>query len=269
MLKTSNQWLGGLLVATTLIGGLLSPLAQAQTSQEKGLEIAKARKASNIGWGDSVAQTTMTLRNKNGDSSVRKMRLKSLEILDDGDKGLTIFDQPRDVKGTAFLNFSHSTKPDDQWLYLPALKRVKRISSRNKSGPFMGSEFSYEDLSSFELEKYQFNYLRDETIAGEDAVVIEQDPTDKNSGYTKMDVWSDKKHSRVHKIEFYDRKKSLLKTLTFHDYQLYLDKYWRPMMMKMVNHQTGKSTDFSTEKLAFKTGLTDKDFNKATLKRAR
>lgn len=274
--------LSGLLCATALsglvaAGGLFSLSASAQASAEnsvenshqKGLSIAKERKAHNLGWGDSVARVSMLLRNKNGDENLRKIRLKTLEITGDGDKGLTIFDQPRDIKGTAFLNFSHTNKPDDQWLYLPALKRVKRISSRNKSGPFMGSEFSYEDLSSFEVEKYQHNYLKDETFAGEDSFVVEQQPTDKNSGYTKLLAWVDKAHYRVQKIDFYDRKKSLLKTLTFHDYQLYLDQYWRPMLMKMVNHQTGKSTDLTTHKLDFKTGLSEKDFNKASLKRAR
>lgn len=83
---------------------------------------------------DSIATMEMILKNAQGESSTRLMRLKSLEVEGDGDKGLTIFDQPRDVTGTAFLNHSHTIGADDQWLYLPALKRVKRISSRNKSG---------------------------------------------------------------------------------------------------------------------------------------
>ncbi|HCM05717.1 MAG TPA: outer membrane lipoprotein-sorting protein, partial [Oceanospirillales bacterium] len=124
------------------------------SAEQQGLAIAKERKARDLGWGDSTSSVIMTLRNAQGEESIREMRMKSLEVANDGDKGLTIFDTPKDVKGTAFLNFSHIEKSDDQWLYLPALKRVKRISSRNKSGPFMGSEFAYEDLSSFEIEKY-------------------------------------------------------------------------------------------------------------------
>lgn len=166
-----------LLVALTA-GSAFSAFADA----DKGLEIAKERKARDEGWGDSVATMQMLLKNAQGESSTRLMRLKSLEVKDDGDKGLTIFDEPRDVKGTAFLNHSHTVKSDDQWLYLPALKRVKRISSRNKSGPFMGSEFAYEDLSSFELEKYTFNYLKDDIVNGQEVFVMEQIPTDKNSG---------------------------------------------------------------------------------------
>ena len=237
--------------------------------EEQGLVIAKERKARDLGWEDSVSTVTMTLRNAQGEKSLREMRMKSLEIADDGDKGLTIFDTPKDVKGTAFLNFSHIEKADDQWLYLPALKRVKRISSRNKSGPFMGSEFAYEDLSSFEIEKYSFKFLAEEQVDGIDCYKVEQIPTDKNSGYTRQVAWLDKEHFRGQKVEFYDRKKSLLKTLTFSDYKLYLDKYWRPMQMDMLNHQTKKSTELKTASLEFKTGLKDSDFNKATLKRAR
>ncbi len=79
----------------------------------------------------------------------------------------------------------------------------------------MGSEFAYEDLSSFEIEKYRFNYLKDDSINGQDVFVVEQIPTDKNSGYTKQTVWLDKAHYRPLKVEFYDRKGSLLKTLFF------------------------------------------------------
>ncbi|MFT4764009.1 MAG: hypothetical protein ACI9OH_001101 [Oleispira sp.] len=239
------------------------------SAEDKGLAIATERKARDIGWGDSASTVTMTLRNAQGEESIREMRMQSLEVSDDGDKGLTIFDMPKDVKGTAFLNFSHIKESDDQWLYLPALKRVKRISSRNKSGPFMGSEFAYEDLSSFEIEKYTFKFLGEEVVNGVECYKVEQIPTDKNSGYTRQVAWLDKAHFRGQKVDFYDRKKSLLKTLTFSDYKLYLDKYWRPMQMDMINHQTKKSTELNTATLAFKTGLKDSDFNKATLKRAR
>jgi hypothetical protein len=258
--------------ALTLCAAILpvqAELVLAGTPEEQGLAIAQERKARDIGWGDSASSVTMTLRNAQGEESIREMRMQSLEVSGDGDKGLTIFDMPKDVKGTAFLNFSHIDKSDDQWLYLPALKRVKRISSRNKSGPFMGSEFAYEDLSSFELAKYKFKFLAEETINGIDCYKVEQIPTDKNSGYTRQVAWVDKEHFRGQKVDFYDRKKSLLKTLTFSDYKLYLDKYWRPMQMDMINHQTKKSTELNTATLAFKTGLKESDFNKATLKRAR
>ncbi|MCW8885810.1 MAG: outer membrane lipoprotein-sorting protein [Motiliproteus sp.] len=243
--------------------------AQAQTMEEKGLEIVQEVDRRDLGWNNSEADMTMELRNQHGDTSTRFIRSRSLEVDGDGDKGLTIFDKPRDVKGTAFLSFSHIAKPDDQWLFLPALKRVKRISSRNKSGPFMGSEFAYEDMSSFEVDKYTYKYLRDEQLDGMDCFVVESYPVDKYSGYTRLVSWFDKAEYRVQKIDYYDRKNALLKTLRFNDYQLYLDKYWRSLKMDMVNQQNGKSTTLTTFNLRFRTGLTDKDFNKNSLKRAK
>ncbi len=248
---------------------LLSSMAQAQSPQEQGLAISKESKERDLGWSDSTADMLMLLRNKQGQESVREIKMRSMEVANDGDKSLTIFNKPRDVKGTAFLSFSHPVEADDQWLYLPALKRVKRISSRNKSGPFMGSEFAFEDLSSFEIEKYTYKYLGDEMANGLDSFKVEQFPVDENSGYTRRIVWIDKKDYLIQKIDFYDRKNSLLKTLTYKGYQQYLNKHWRAQSMEMVNHQNGKSTELKWDNYAFKTGLTDGDFNKNSLKRVR
>lgn len=252
-----------------LLSAALSFNALAGTAQSQGLDIAKERKLRDKGWGDSSSSLQMILRNSHGKEAVRELRIKSLEVQSDGDKGLTIFDKPLDVKGTAFLNHSHTQKADDQWLYLPALKRVKRIASRNKSGPFMGSEFAYEDLSSFELDKYEFTRLEDAQLVGQETFVLEQTPTDKYSGYSKQKVWLDKVHYRPLKVEYYDRKNTLLKTLTLSEYKQYLDKYWRAHKLEMINHQTKKSTVLNTQSLAFNVGLKESDFNKVSLKRAR
>lgn len=248
---------------------LSSALALAETSQEKGLSIAKTAKQRDLGWGNSESDLVMTLRTRSGQEIVRQMRSKSLEVEGDGDKGLTIFDTPKDVKGTAFLSHSHTVDSDDQWIYLPALKRVKRIASRNKSGPFLGSEFAFEDLSSFEVEKFMFNYLRDENYKDQDMFVVEMTPTDKYSGYKRTVAWIDKAHYRVFKIDFYDRRNTLLKTLTTNDHTLYKGKYWRSSKQFMVNHRNGKSTDIEIKNLTFDVGLSDDDFNENRLQRAR
>jgi outer membrane lipoprotein-sorting protein len=242
----------------------------AETPEEKGLAIAQEADKRDTGFGDFTVTMLMTLKNRHGQESTRKIRIKTLEVEGDGDKGLTIFDTPKDVKGTAFLNFTHKAGDDDQWLYLPALKRVKRISSRNKSGSFMGSEFSYEDFSSQEVEKYTYKWIRDETLDDQECFVVEFYPVDaKNSGYTRQVTWIDKVEYRVCKVEYYDRKDSHLKTLNFRGYQEYLDKYWRADEMNMVNHQNGKSTLLQASDYKFGVGLKDRDFNKNALKRAR
>jgi len=252
-----------------LLFSLFLNVAQAETPEEKGLAIAIEADKRDTGWVDQTADMNMILKNKQGDEHTREMRITTLEVQGDGDKSLISFDNPKDIKGTAFLSHTHSLTPDDQWLYLPALKRVKRISSSNKSGPFVGSEYAYEDLASQEVEKYQYRWLRDETVDGRDSFVIERYPQYKHSGYTRQIVWLDKEMYQANKLEFYDRKNALLKTLRFQEYKQYLDQYWRPDLMKMINHQTGKSTILSWSNYKFKNGLTDRDFDKNTLKRAR
>ena len=133
----------------------------------------------------------------------------------------------------------------------------------------MGSEFSYEDIASQEVEKYTYKWLRDEEYKGIKCFVIERYPVDPNSGYTKEVVWLDQAEYRTLKVEFYDRKNALLKTLTLDKYEQYLGKFWRAGEMDMVNHQTGKSTQLVFSNYQFKTGLHGDDFNKNSLKRIR
>lgn len=235
----------------------------------RGLEIAIEAERRDTGFGDFQANITMVLRNRHGESSERRMRVRTLEVSDDGDKSMIIFDNPGDVRGTAFLSFTHKTETDDQWLYLPALKRVKRIASNNKSGPFMGSEFAYEDISSQEVEKYTYRYLGEETFDGRPHFMVERDPVDARSGYSRQIAWIDTDQYRVWKVEFYDRRGSLLKTLTVDGYQQYLEQYWRARSWRMVNHKTGKQTDLLWEEFLFGNGFEDKDFNRNSLARAR
>ncbi len=262
-MKTKRLILIGLLLSLAAFDAL------AETASEKGLALAREADSRDTGWGDMTATLTMVLRNRHGQESTRKIRNRALEVKGDGDKSLSVFDSPRDVKGTAFLSFTHALKPDDQWLYLPALKRVKRISSSNKSGPFMGSEFAYEDISSQEVEKYTYKYLRDEVLEGRKAFVIERIPAYRHSGYTREVVWLDQEMYQPLKVNFYDRKSELLKTLTEYDFKQFLGKYWRPGRMEMINHQTGKSTTLLWKDYRFGTGLTDRQFDRNSLKRVR
>ena len=150
----------------------------------RGLEIALLSDKNNEGYGDSSSTMTMELISKKGNVVTRELRFKRLEVPEDGDKSIAVFESPRDVKGVAILSYAHKQEADDQWLYLPALKRVKRIASKNKSGPFLGSEFSFEDFSFQEVEKYEYEYIKDESYLGKDCFVIKRIPLDPYSGYT-------------------------------------------------------------------------------------
>ena len=253
-----------LIVSSSQLAGALTLEG---TAEENGLAIATASKAKSAGWGDSTGKMRMVLRNAQGQESIRELRILSLEMQNDGDKSLSVFDTPADVRNTKMLTYSHNDRADEQWLYLPALKRVKRISSKSKSGPFMGSEYAFEDLSSFEVEKFKYKYLGEEEIDGVLCYKSEAVPTYDHSGYTKQIIWLDKKELNAQKIEYFDRKNKLLKTQLFGDYTLYQDKFWRAHKSVMRNHQTKKMTVLQWSDLKFTQGLTEADFHQNVLKR--
>jgi len=247
----------------------MNTYANEPSAQEKGEWVAVSADKYDEGFVNQTAKVTMILKNSHGQTAERQLRIKILEVQHDGDKSITIFDSPRDVKGTSFLSYSHSLRPDEQWLYLPALKRVKRISSNNKSGPFMGSEFAYEDLASQEVDKYTYLYVDAETVHGQPGHVVERRPVDPNSGYARQLVWVDGTHWRPAKIEFFDRKDERLKTVTYSNYQQYPNHKWRANTMVMENHQTGKSTTLLWQDIHFGSDITARDFDKNALKRVR
>lgn len=247
---------------------LVTGASYSQTPEERGGEIAQNAIRADEGFESSEVELRMVLRNRQGQESERFMTNRTYELTTDGDKSLIVFNSPRDVKGTATLTFTHKEGSDDQWLYLPSIKRVKRISSSNKSGPFMGSEFAYEDLSSDEVEKYAYKFLKEETFNGERVLLVEQYPVDPKSGYQKrIAYYNPDKNYRFEKMEFFDRKGALLKTLTYHDYETFLGKHQRASRFYMVNHQTGKETELFFKDYKFKTGLAEEDFNQTTLQR--
>lgn len=270
----------GLLLSAALGLALTSSPAVADTAptpvrgesevERLGFEVAARSDRSDRGFGDSEVELEMVLRNAAGRESRRKLSITTLEIPDEtlGDKSLVVFDNPNDIKGTALLSHANILTPDDQWLFLPALKRVKRISSANKSGPFVGSEFAFEDFTALELNKYDYTWLREEELDGMVNDVVERRPRYENSGYTRQVSWIDRDVHQVRKVEFYDRRGDLLKTLILSDYREY-DGIWRSHRFTMVNHQTGKSTELLYSDYRFQVGLGDSDFVKGRLTRLR
>jgi len=226
-----------------------------------GNEVALKVDAVTDGFIDSKSISTMTLFNANGVSSQRKMRMTRLEG-EVGDRSMIVFEAPSDIKSTALLTYEHFDKDDDQWIYLPALKRVKRIASKNKSGSFMGSEFSYEDLSS--QKRFKYNYKED-VVEKDNTLIVQRVPKDKYSGYSKQIVYVDVKSFLVQKVEYYDRKKELLKRALFIDYKKIKD-IWRFGSIEMENIQTKKRTVILVSDETLKNGLNKKDFTKRYLK---
>lgn len=259
-----------LLAIYTVLWYCSSVSAQQMDPNELGLSIAKQVDQKTHGYGDLTASLVMVLKDSRGQTSYRRMRIQTLEIPGNGERSLCIFEEPADVKDTALLTHAHRQSEDDQWLYLPALRRVKRIAGASKASSFVGSEFSYEDIAGQQLEKYTYRYLGQELLDGNDCYVIERIPIDRrNCGYSRQKAWIDKAEYRILKVDYYDRRGALHKTLTMHGYRRYLDKFWRPDRMVMVNHQSGKSTELIWSKYRFQVGLRPEDFSTNVLLRLR
>ena len=238
-------------------------------ADDKGLAIAREGDRRDSGYKDYSAILVMTLRTADGKEAVRKMRMLDLEVEGDGDKTLLVFDAPKDVEGTALLTWSHKTNDDDVWLYLPSLSRIKRISSNNKSGAFMGSEFAFEDIGSQEVEKFTYQFIEESLLNGQLCTVVDQFPTYTNSGYSRQRVWRDKSEYRILKIDYYDHRKELFKTMRAFDYKHYMNRFWFPARYEMVNNKSGRSTTLLFQNYKLRNGYNSRDFDQTSLQSAR
>ncbi|MGM0508084.1 MAG: outer membrane lipoprotein-sorting protein [Fusobacteriota bacterium] len=160
------------------------------------------------------ANMKMILENKQGNQRIREIKQFKRDF-GDVEKSIMFFISPADVRDTSFMNWTYDNeeKQDDQWIYLPALRRVRRISSDNKSDSFMGSDFSYDDLGKRNPVEDNHKILRSENLDGKNVYVIESIPKDKNYIYSKTKSWVVKDEWIGLKKEFYDKSGKLLKIL--------------------------------------------------------
>ena len=253
---------------------ILTAASMARAEEVTGWEIAKRAWEADRGFGDFSAHITLTTTKKNGKKVIRRLRTRTIET-DQGDKSISVFDYPHDVKGYARLTYAHEDGNDDQWLYIPEFKRVKRISSVNAGTPFMGTEYAFEDLGSQrpeEVGSFSYQLLGKEACGEESSLrcyVIERRPKNPYSAYSKQVVWIDENAYRVHKIDYYNKKSELIKTQELKDYQLFKGKYWRPGIMQMSNHKNGNSTLVEWSNYQFSNGFNASDFTPRKLKNAR
>lgn len=250
---------------------MTSSILFAETAEGKGLRIAEA--ASNVerGYDDISVSGEMILHSKGGKIGKRRFDFRTVfNEIDDNTKSLLIFRWPGDIRNTALLTHANPSREDDQWLYLPAVDKVRRISSSGRSGSFVGSEFAYEDMVDQGVEKFTHLWVKDEkcpTISSQ-CHVLDRIPTER-SGYSMQRVWLDTSKLRLQQIKYYDRRKAHLKTLKVSGYRLYKDRYWRASVMEMKNHLTKKSTTLTWNDFKFDTGVNPNGFSVNALKRLR
>lgn len=235
-------------------------------SDPKAYKIAKASDNLQRNFKDEKTKSTMVLINANGDKVTRNMVNMTLERDNAEDYQIVKFLNPADVRGTGLLTHQDPTGSDKQWLYLPDLRRVKKISSSNKSGSFMGSEFTYEDITGNTLDKWDYKFVEESTLDGAAVNVLEKTPNYEKSGYSKVKVWYLKANNLGVRSEFFDRKGSLLKVQKVSGWKLY-GSVWRSDEISMENLQTKKKSIITFSERKIGSGLTKKDFSKRSLQR--
>lgn len=242
-------------------------IASAKDTLAEGDAVIDAVDQHEDGYQDLRSNVTMILKNAQGRKRERYLDVYTIEQTPLGDRRKFIFIRPADINGTAILIHSNVIKNDDQWIYLPAFKRVKRIASSNKSSPFVGSEYSYEDLSSQEKEKYSNRYVETTDLDGITCDVVERIPKFPHSAYSKLLVYVDKQNHRYQKVEYFDKVGKHIKTQRLEEYELYDDRYWLPTKTVMMNHVTGKSTSMLWGDINLKTAQTNNQYSPNALKR--
>jgi outer membrane lipoprotein-sorting protein len=260
-------WIGPLI---TVILGLSAPPMAAQLPEIDARQVAVNIDEREAG-DDETAEMEMILTNKRGQQRVRKVITYRKDYGKDS-KSVMFFLEPADVKGTGFLswNYDDPNQEDDQWLYLPALKKVRRISSSGRSDYFMGTDFTYSDMGDRQVDDYTYAHLGLEVIDGIECYHLERLPKDADvvdkTGYSRTEIWVRPDVWMMMKAVFYDKKGNLLKELTVSDFEE-VDGIWIARTMHMNNFQNEHQTTLTFSNNQFNTGLDDELFSQRQLQR--
>jgi len=259
------------LVAAAAVALSIAAPAAAQDAAARGLEIAREAERRDTGWRDEQVSMTMLLQDRKGTTRERTLRMMILEVPGEtgGDKSIAVFDSPPDLTGTILLTHARVGADDDQWLYLPALKRVKRISSSNKTGAFFASEFAYEDIAAPEIGKFSYLYVGQKSCGSLTCYVVERKPAYRNSGYSKQVTYFDTQAYRPQRIEYFDRRGAPMKVLTLTGYRKFGGRFWRAQTLTMSNRKTGRTTVLKYGNRSLGTGLSDATFSQQNLRNIR
>lgn len=198
---------------------------------------------------DSVSDATFTLTNKSGQERVRQT-FGTTKLQGNGldNMRMTRFLSPADIKGTVSLLVEHADKDDDIWIYLPALKKVRRMVASNKKDSFVGTDFSYGDVIGHKVGEWDHKLLGEEVVDGKTCYVIESlpksDDIKASSGYSRRKGWIRKDNYMTVKSEFWDESGQPVKTSTFSDIQQVDPAHdkWQAMRLEAANVQTGHRT---------------------------
>ncbi|NUM54505.1 MAG: outer membrane lipoprotein-sorting protein [Candidatus Hydrogenedentes bacterium] len=210
------------------------------------------------------------------DGSVRERLTRGVgKSFDDGRRFALFFLEPSNVRGTALLTFDYddAAKSDDQWLYLPAMRKTRRISGGERGSSFLGTDFTFEDIknqSRGSLLDRTWKTVGEEDVDGHSCYAIEGIPTTpaiaKELGYSKLKTFIDKELSIMRRTDFWDPSGAMFKTISIRDYEQ-IDGVWTARTMEAKNLKTGHATVFTITEVRYNLGLPDDVFSAQTLER--
>ncbi|MGL1892484.1 MAG: outer membrane lipoprotein-sorting protein [Spirochaetaceae bacterium] len=226
----------------------------------------------------STAEMRMVITNKAGQSRTREIKAFTQSIEGEVNKQMLIFTAPADVRNTRFLtiDYDDSKIADEQAIYMPALRKIRTIGSSggdSKTGAFLGSDFSYADIGSLDLELFSTKLLGQESFEGEECYKVEY--TAKGSkaiddyGYSKVVKWISTKSFSGRKSEFYNKNGKLVKRMIISGIELIDGKYWQFKKMQMFNLESGGNTLWEFTKSKNMKSIKDSYFTKRYLERGR
>ena len=254
---------------TAILLAVVASWPAGASAQRDGASLARRVAQRAAGFGDFRAQLRMELQDGN-ESTERRLSLKALET-DEGTHSLIVFDNPSDVRGTALLSRSEDGE-SQQWLYLPALRRARRVASGQLSSAFLGSEFAYEDISALSPGHYRWEQKGEDGCGdgtSDRCTVLVGRPKFEGSGYTRRVLYVDADHYRIRRIEYFGRGDAHLKTLVNSDWRQHAGRFWRAHTWTMTNHQSRKRTVVRVGGYEFGNGFSDRDFSRSALGRSR
>lgn len=261
------------IILSFLLVLLAQPDAVLRAQTPTGRAVMEAYKAQDR-TEDTEAVMKMSITSSRGSTRARELTLWTKTREDDTRMQLIRFEAPADVKGTGFLSIENAGREDDTWLYLPALRKTRRIAGSDKQDSFVGTDFSYEDLEAEKLDAYRYELIGEETHDGTATWIVEAVPTDPDkiaeTAYGRRELWVSKDRALIRQAKLYDKEGAYVKRLTAEDVrQVSGSQKWRPYRLVMEDVQTGDKTVL--EIAAYKTdqGVPADYFSQRYLKRGR
>lgn len=232
-----------------------------------GDDIASKSRGASSGFGGSIATVQMVNSSPSSGHAVYEMSITTKEF-PEGNRTIMQFLKPESDRGTVFMVHGKDG-PDDQWIFLPRQQRLKKISGSLKNSAFLGSEFTFNDMSDSKVYDYVNDYVSDADVNGYKCFVVDRAPKDSSDDYQKVRTYIEKERYLIHRAEYFNKRGEIIKTADFSDYAKGSDGRWRAALITMKSATSGKSTTLKTTQIEIDPGIPDSVFNVASISAGR